>query len=190
MRIVLTIFTLTSFLLLFSNYDMIVQLSDGSSEIVNVEMIEEITFAAYEMVEAEGIEFYWRVEGDNLYGIIQAPGTGWVAVGFDPENQMQGANILIGYVNEEGTVLRDDYGTTPVAHASDSSLGGTDDVIIKTGIDNGEMTKISFAIPLNSGDEFDKTLTPGESYTLILAYGPSDDFTSYHTVRTIANIEL
>jgi len=190
MKQFLLILVLALVFTLSSVTDMIIHNTDGTMQNVNIDMVEEITFASYEMVEAQGIVFYWRTDGEYLHGIIEAPGTGWVAVGFDPENQMQGANILIGYVNEEGTVLRDDYGNSPVAHASDESLGGTDDIMMMSGMDDGEMTKIHFTIPLDSGDEYDKALTPGENYMIILAYGPNDDFTSYHTVRTIANIEL
>ena len=51
-------------------------------------------------------------------------------------------------------------------------------------------TMISFVIPLNSGDEYDKVLEEGASYVVLLAFGDKDDFKVRHRKRVKVKITL
>ena len=51
-------------------------------------------------LEVKIMQFSWTIEGDLIHVLLQAKTTGWVAIGFDPENAMQGANIIIGAVKD------------------------------------------------------------------------------------------
>ena len=128
-------------------------------------------------------DLQWKIEGENLMVQMAAPTTGWLSVGFDAEDKMAGANILIGYVEDGMAMLRDDYGSGAVKHEADSALGGSDDFSDVSGSEADGTTIISFTIPLNSGDSNDKPLEAGKAYKVIYAYGPNgkDDFGSYHT---------
>ena len=103
---------------------------------------------------------------------------------------MLDANIIIGYVDQTGVYVRDDFGDSAYSHASDISSGGTDNITNITGSEEEGVTEINFSIPLDSGDTFDRVLTQGNVYPVILAYGSNDDFDSIHTVRTSVVIEL
>lgn len=138
--------------------------------------------------------FEWQFE-DSLSTLrirLTAPTTGWVAVGFDPVSAMDEADLLIGYVAGGTLELRDDYGTGQVTHASDISLGGTDDAEPITGSESEGETVIEFRVPLDSGDDYDKVYTEGSSYDVIFAYGQdgADDFTSLHSWAETASLEL
>jgi hypothetical protein len=184
------IFLLVS-LVVLSATDMVIEKNDGSMMTVPIDEIDNITFAQYDEVVVEGITLQWRTAGDYLHVNLMAPTTGWVAVGFDNETAMQSANIIIGYVTPGGEVsIRDDWGNSPVSHASDVSLGGEDNVMDHSGMDDGNMTMLHFKIPLDSGDSFDKALVPGTTYSVILAYGSADNFTAFHSVATETEIEL
>jgi DOMON domain-containing protein len=179
--------------LLSAATDLVVTFADGHTDSVPVDEIVEITFAPLETVTVEGIEFQWRTDNEFLYVNLYAPTTGWVSVGFDPTNQMADANIIIGYVDEFGDAeIRDDFGTSATSHASDESLGGTydidDDSIYGSEVDG--TTMLHFVIPLNSGDIYDTELIPGNTYTIILAYGSGDNFTGFHTLATGTTIQL
>ena len=131
-------------------------------------------------------ELEWRVQGENLAVSISYPSTGWLAVGFDPSRMMQDANIMIGYVSADGeVVLTDQYGTATTAHQPDEELGGSNDLSEVEGSEEDGVTTLSFVMPLDSGDEYDKPLTPGESYRVLVARGPDgqDDLTTYHAGR-------
>ncbi|MCF7920608.1 MAG: hypothetical protein K9N06_11910, partial [Candidatus Cloacimonetes bacterium] len=127
------------------------------------------------------MRFYWLVDPDTIHVVVSAPTSGWVAIGFDPENVMQGANFIIGYVeNDSIGYVRDDWGNTPTVHTADVNNGGTEDIYFPGGLETGGETFIYFSMPLNSGDAYDKTLLWDESYPIILAYGNDDSFSSMH----------
>lgn len=146
----------------------------------------------YKKIIEDSISFQWKAEGANLHVILSAPTTGWVGVGFDPTSQMKDANFIIGYVTASGVQIRDDYGISETNHQSDVSLGGTDNVTGKQGSESEGITEIRFSIPLDSGDQFDRPLVAGQTYTLILAYGPNDadDFETKHTKIVITSIKI
>ena len=138
------------------------------------------------------INLQWRVDGANLNIQVTAQTTGWVAVGFNPSSKMKDANILIGYISQGEAFLRDDYGIAPVQHGPDTENGGTENYSNLSGSEKDGITQIRFTIPLDSGDDLDRALTPGKSYKVILALGPDDkdDFGMYHARRGSVEIEL
>ncbi|MBN2379414.1 PKD domain-containing protein [candidate division WOR-3 bacterium] len=136
--------------------------------------------------------FKWRTTEEVIDVILSAPTTGWVAVGFDPTTAMQNANFMIGYVDGQDAMISDEFGDGTFTHKPDTILGGKDDVSNASGSEADGTTQISFTIPLDSGDENDRPLTPGQTYKIIFAYGPagSDNFTAKHSVKNSRNIEL
>ncbi|MGD8717908.1 MAG: DOMON domain-containing protein [Candidatus Zixiibacteriota bacterium] len=143
-------------------------------------------------VTASGITLSWQPNDTTLHVTMLAPTTGWVAVAFDPSTGMADSNMIIGYVAAGTVYARDDFGTSPTGHDADTNLGGADDVADATGKEENGSTEISFTIPLDSGDIYDKKLIVGQTYRVLLANGPdgSDDFSSRHEVRTAVNITI
>ena len=147
----------------------------------------------WQEITADGFTLRWAtVAGDNLAVELNGPTTGWVAVGFDPTQQMLNANIIIGYVASGTPVIRDDWGWQATSHRDDTLLEGTSDVITDGGFEAGGSTEIHFTIPLNSGDAFDKVLIPGNTYTVIMARSADggDDFSAPHSVVTTSSISI
>jgi len=134
---------------------------------------------------------HWSNDAETLHMALVAPGTGYVAVGFDPVNRKMGANYILGWVDEKGATLRDHIGTRGNLHEPDTALGGTDDLIEFAGTEAEQQTTIEFAIPLDSGDAFDRPLVPGGRYVLHAAYHRSrDDDFSVHTGWGIGELTL
>lgn len=147
----------------------------------------------YKEITQNNITLKWMVSGSNLKVIVSAPTTGWVSVGFDPtQNNHKDANIIIGYVADGSAYIQDNWGTGSFIHAADEVLGGTDDVTDPDGTENAGTTEISFTIPLDSGDAFDRPLTVGQTYTVILGSGlnGADNFTSGHLRTAVVQIEI
>lgn len=148
----------------------------------------------YSTTTAAGVTFNYRITPDlqNLDCQMIAQTTGWVGVGFSPTNGMQNANFVIGYHQNGNTFIRDDWGTSPSTHASDVSLGGTNNIISSLSSEIAGLTQINFTIPLNSGDNYDRVLVAGNSYTIILARGQNgtDNFTGSHSAAGSAQITL
>lgn len=141
-------------------------------------------------ITAGGVEFSWEIDGGYLEGTLKAPGEGWIAVGFNPENMMEGADFVIGYVSGDEVFIRDDYGSWLTSHDSDVSLGGSDDIIILGGIENRSGTEIRFRKSLEAVDEFDHEFIPGQEIPVIFAFSDKDSFTGMHRGRGKATIRF
>jgi len=146
----------------------------------------------FNVEEKEGMTFKWKIVEDSLRCIFIAPTSGWVAVGFEPSEEMQDANFIIGYVIEGITYLRDDFGITETSHTSDVSLGGVNNVRRVFGRETGVLTEVRFTIPLNSGDTYDRILIPGSETKVLISYGSNnmDDFSSLHVKVEDIDIDL
>jgi len=147
----------------------------------------------WQELDVSGFLLRWSTQpGDVLSVELTGPTTGWVGVGFDPDSVMLNANIILGYVVSTTTTIRDDFGWQVFSHRADILLGGTDDVTIDGGSESGGETTIEFTIPLNSGDQYDVILTPGNTYPVILARGPdgADDFSVQHEFAVMAEIGI
>jgi hypothetical protein len=141
--------------------------------------------------EAAGFEVDWSSDATLLRVGLISPGTGWLAVGFDPVNRMQGANFILGAVRDGKTVVRDDFGTGAVGHSPDTANGGSDDILAAAGCEANGKTYLEFIIPLDSGDAMDRPLHPGSTYKILIAYhDSSDDFGTWHTRRGSGSITL
>jgi len=145
----------------------------------------------YNEIVSGDIGFEWKIVDDHtLEVVLSAPTTGWVAVGFDPSSRMRDSNFILCAVVDSAPTARDDFGDSGTSHRADASLGGNDDVTIVSGIESDGATTVTFTVPLDSGDAFDRQLIAGNDYTVLLAYSNTDDFAAKHTIRTSVGITL
>jgi hypothetical protein len=144
----------------------------------------------FQAVSELGVTFQWKIEDGMLEGILTGNTEGWIAVGFNPTDMMEGANLVIGYVEDEEVYIRDDYGSWLTSHVSDESVGGSDDINIISGEEKNGTTSLRFSIPIDSGDEYDGTLNLGGKNTILLSYGGNDSFTSMHRGKTKLEVDF
>lgn len=133
---------------------------------------------------ATGMTIHWEHDGINIYVALESPGTGWVGIVFGLSGVgMKDGNVIIGYVDASGEIfLEDNFGTGPVSHKADISLGGSDNIVSKAGSEVGGKTIIEFVFPLDSGDQYDQSFSPGGTYGFDVAYQQTaDDVIAYHT---------
>ena len=138
------------------------------------------------------LEVWWYNDGESLTMAVQAPAEGWVGVGLDPDNGMQGADFKLAALVDGETRVTDAWGTQPTGpnHPPDTELGGTDDIEESAVVTEDGTTRFEFRIPLDSGDQYDKPLDPGSTYPIIVAYAGSNEYNSYHTFRLPGEITL
>ncbi len=142
-------------------------------------------------IEAKKMTFSWTIDGDNLAGKMTAETDGWVGVGFNPTKKMQDANYVLGYVKDGEVKVVDEFGTTATGHKNDTKIGGTENVTVVGGSEEGGITTIEFIIPLNSGDEKDGKIEIDGDTVVLLAYGAGrDSFKSKHKYRTSLTVNL
>jgi hypothetical protein len=146
----------------------------------------------FKEINQQGFVFRWRIEEETLHVVLRHPTTGWVAVGFDPSRMMKDANMILGYVSDGEVFITDHYGVANTSHRADTEIDGTNDIIYSEGSEGAEGTELRFAIPLDSGDDADRPLEPGQSYRVLFAHGPdgADDFSTYHGGRTGVDVTL
>ncbi len=134
-----------------------------------------------------GIVVHWQNDATYLHVGLVSPGTGWVAIGFAPEQRMKGANIIIGAVKDGELLMQDHFGTVPTSHREDS----TSQIVQAAGTKAVGKTVIEFVIPLQSNDPSDKPLQAGQTVSVILAYhASSDSFSTRHSKRMTTQITL
>lgn len=131
-------------------------------------------------VEAKGVAFSWKIDGDTMHAKMSAKTKGWVAVGFNPSEKMKGANFIIGFVKNGKAEITDHYGKSAVAHAADTTNDGSEDVTLVGGSEEKGVTTIEFSMPINSSDANDSVLTTDGDTVVLLAYATRDSFKARH----------
>jgi hypothetical protein len=146
----------------------------------------------YRVVEAEDFTFAWKVSGESLEVRMSAATTGWVSVGFDPSRAMRDADMKFGFVSEDEAEIADHFGTSAIQHDFDTEIGGSRDITKVSGSEEDGRTTLSFTMPLDSGDDYDAALVPGQEHVVIYAHGGDgvDDYSTKHVARGAFRIQL
>jgi hypothetical protein len=138
---------------------------------------------------------HWRVvdeEEEIIFLAIEAKTSGWVAIGFEPKNRMEDADMLFGWVDGSGEVIVvDAYSTGETGpHPPDNELGGTNDILEYGGSESSGWTIIEFKRLLDTDDEFDNKLKEKGDIDIIWAVGNADDFQTKHSKVGSGTIDL
>ena len=142
-------------------------------------------------LKVEEMNFSWNLNESTMDIRISAETTGWVGIGFNPEEHMLGANIILGYVKDGKARIEDHYGIQKRAHGPDEKEGGSVNITNPEGWEENGVTTLAFTIPLNSGDKYDPPVKTDGISTLIFAYGGDrDSLKTRHHFRTTWEIDL
>jgi hypothetical protein len=136
--------------------------------------------APMKTITAGKFTFSYKIEGKNLVATVSCKTPGWIAVGFNPKNVMQNANLILGSVIDGKAVVSDEYGDEMFSHKPDTSIGGKNNIIAGDCTQANGVTTLSFTIPLDSGDPKDSKLVPGSKVKLIFATGAANDIRKKH----------
>lgn len=129
------------------------------------------------------LEVSWRNDQEHLYMALKGRTEGWISIGFDPLEWMKDADMIMGSVDGGKTTVLDLYSTGRYGpHEDDTFLGGTYDILEFAGSEEDGYTVIEFKRKLDTGDEFDKLLEPGESVSVIWAMADLDSRKLKHNV--------
>ena len=140
-------------------------------------------------LEAKEMTVSWSIDKDQIHVRLTAKTTGWVAIGFDPESTMRGADIIIGAVKNGKVEIQDHYGVRSRSHSQDENLGGKNNVLNPTGEEVDGVTTICFSLALGGKEEWDKPIVPEGTSRIMVAYGSgSDSFNAGHRYRGVYDI--
>jgi len=129
------------------------------------------------------MEISWRNDQEYLYMALKGETAGWLSIGFDPLEWMKDADIILGKVEDGKPIVLDEYSIDRYGpHEDDTFLGGTYDILESGGSEADGYTVIEFKRKLDTGDEFDKVLEPGQSVSIIWAMADSDPRSLKHNI--------
>ncbi|MFN3659689.1 MAG: DOMON domain-containing protein [Brevinematales bacterium] len=132
-------------------------------------------------IEVNEIRLAYEVVSNEVIFTIEAPTTGWVAVGWGATTRMKDADFLIGYVtNGNHGVVEDHFGVSVTSHRRDTELGGGDNFRLIEAFENNGKTRLVIARVLNTKDTYDVPLEMEKPIDVILAYGKIDNTKSKH----------
>jgi hypothetical protein len=166
----------------------------SSSPPVNTGPVEwtadgEIKVGEYDYTDTFGnsYEIFWSSDDEYIYIGIRAVTTGWVALGFQPDNRSDtSVDMILGFVADDRSIVMYDlfYAEYPGDNPRDTVLGGTYDIEESDGVqgtdvevsedeDSPVITTIEFKRKLNTGDQYDQIIYSGPN-NIIWAYGRED----------------
>ena len=130
------------------------------------------------------------VKNNDLFVLMQAETSGWVAVGFGQEDDS--LDVVVGSIDATGKLEIDDfYATTDQLVRDIDRLNGSYDLVSTGGWEEDGWTSILFARPLSTQDPNDLEMTTTElsAMHVTLAYGKTDleSFVDVSKVQIILN---
>jgi len=116
----------------------------------------------------------WSVKGKYINITMSAPTQSYVSVGFNSIGAMDGADYVVGWVDDKGKgILLDQYSATTAMPTDDSRNGGKNDVQLISAVRNKDGVSITFTRLLDTGDKYDRPITNASNFHLLWAYGGS-----------------
>ena len=149
-------------------------------------LTEEITYENHYQAGID-MDFFWQFdpEGEELHIRLESPGSGWLAVGFEPSTRMQDAKMVLAGFQDDVFVLEEHIGTAPTSHEQIEESYIED----YAGEHEEDLTVAEFVLPLTGDTRYE--LQSGEVYEVIFAYHDEDDnFLLRHSQRTSAEVEF
>ena len=114
---------------------------------------------------------------------LETTSSGWAAIGFESTSRMKDADILFGGAENGVPYMFDMFSTGPAGpHPPDTELGGTSDITEYNAKEQAKGTVVEFSRKTDTGDAYDKVLTPGAEITIIWAQANSDEPLIIHNI--------
>jgi len=133
----------------------------------------------------------WRNDDEDIYMALEGRTDGYVAIGFEPTQEMKDADMVMGWVSGDNVTVLDLFSTGNYGpHPPDEELGGRNDILEFGGSESNNVTLIEFKRMMDTGDQFDKSFKPGQTVNIIWSMSSSDSLAVRHRERGEAMISL
>jgi hypothetical protein len=135
-------------------------------------------------------QLFWSNDDQYAYFGIKTKTAGYVALGLQPGSTMKDADLILGFIKQGSISIFDMYSTESFGpHFQDIELGGSDDIIVFGGSEEGGFTTLEFKRALDTNDMYDISLSLGIN-KILWAYGAIDEFSQQHISRGYGEINI
>lgn len=141
-------------------------------------------------IELGGMSYTHDLSEESITITLSAPTTGWVALGFNNEDDIVGSDLIMLRIKDGQIEGQDLFVKGHGDPRKDESLGGTQDIEILHGEEKNGVTSITFKRSLRATDYTDFSLEKGAPLWIILAYSVDDDFAHHSRMRKHKKIIL
>ncbi|MEL6656788.1 MAG: DOMON domain-containing protein [Bacteroidota bacterium] len=138
----------------------------------------------------EGMQVEWEYEGDEITFKLHSPYQGWLALGFNQQNDIMNTNLVKGAVTTKGVELQEYFILGYGEPQSVEALGGQSAVQEFVGLENADGTSFQFTMKTQLQDGFHYDLSPGQRVWIICSYSMEDDFGHYSVMQRHIEITL
>jgi hypothetical protein len=129
------------------------------------------------------MEVSWKNDQEHLYLALNGSTEAWLAIGFEPLEWMKNADMILASVQKGKAVVLDEWCTGNYGpHIEDTMLGGSDDILESGASKSAGRTVIELKRKLDTGDRFDKPLSPGGTVSIIWALSGNPDISTKHNI--------
>jgi hypothetical protein len=135
-------------------------------------------------VEAEGIRASYCFRNNTMHFELSAPTTGWVALGLNSTDQLQGSSLIMCRVQDGQVEIVDHFVRAPGDYLPVTDLGQSSLVQEISGTEIEGKSSFAFTLPLKPESPYHHTIVIGSEFTMHLAYSVSDDFQHHSIKRT------
>ena len=156
---------------------------EGNNDLPEIDGVIELDEYPNHSAFGDGAyELSWAIEDDTIYIGMMAQTSGWVAIGFSPISLHKGADIVMGWMDDNGTANIIDcyFPNMYPPHPHDTQQNGTFDILTYNGTEQNNRTIIEFSRLLSTGDELDNDILLNESMEILWSYGSSDNWIGKH----------
>ncbi len=141
-------------------------------------------------IKKNDLSVSWYYNEDRIFFEMSAPTNGWLAIGFNSKESIEGTYLIMGNVIKDKANVVEHYTISPGNYKPLTDLNMTVQIKDIQGIEKDNTTKLKFSLPIESFSKYQRPLSKDTAYVLWLAYSQEDDFQHHSMMRTFVNITL
>ena len=153
-----------------------------------------LSFASLEAQQPKlaigGMEVAWEFDKDTIIFTAIAPDDGWVGLGFNSKNAIEGANLFLFNHSKDGSSAMEYYVVSAGNPKPVKTLGSKEQLITYTTEEMDGKTHVRFSLPTTAVDNYHFNLRPNTTLWLICAYSMEDEFEHHSRMRKHIRVTL
>lgn len=149
------------------------------------------TYIFGQEISVGGMDITWEYSDTNTITFTAtAPDDGWVALGFNDNDDIVNSNLIMVSV-QDGVIVSEEFYVIGLGDPKPIyAIGSSAQHKIIAGSENGEKTTISFTMPTVKADDRHYSLQKGDTIWLVCAYSMEDEFDHHSRMRKHVKITL